>query len=344
MSKQFGMSAYVSAFDQQRPFFEKLKGQQFSIFTSLHIGEEVSETYVEEVERMCQWLHENNFYIMADVSPLTLERFEEDSLFSLVKRLHINNIRLDFGFDNQSLGDELKDIDMTYNASTLLGGNTRHTGAYYMHNFYPRPETGLDTALFDELNERIRTHAGKVLAFITGDEVKRGPIFDGLPTLEAHRYAAPYAQYVDLSKRYDVDAVYVGDVLLSAFQLDLIILYMEDGVVRFPVLLSEEHAALYEKKLTVRVDSPKGLIRVQESRQYAQEGKEVSPADTVLRRKGTITMDNSLYKRYSGEIQIMREDHPDDERVNVIGYIPEEYLLLVDNLKNGEQFMFVPAE
>ena len=342
MFKPFGLAVYVSAFKQQLPFLEKLKGQNVPIFTSLHIGEEVTDTYVEEVEEMCQWLHENNFYIMADVSPYTLEHFEEESLTALVKRLHIDNIRLDFGFDNQSLGDVLEEVEVTYNASTILGDEMRQAGAYYMHNFYPRPETGLDSHMFEELNQDIKAHEGKTLAFISGDKMKRGPIFEGLPTLESHRYMSPYAQFVDLMNRYQVNAAYVGDISLSHQELEWILTYLKDQIVQLPVILAEEYHHLYHKKLTVRIDSPKGLIRVQESREFAQKGKEVEPADAILRRRGTVTMDNSLYKRYSGEVQVMKADYPDDKRVNVIGHMPEEYLLLLDNIKNGEQFIFVP--
>ena len=172
--------------------------------------------------------------------------------------------------------------------------------------------------------------------------MKRGPIFDGLPTLESHRYAAPYAQFVDLIHRYQVDAAYVGDVSLSHQQLEWILAYLEEPIVKLPVILAEEYHYLYDKKLTVRVDSPKGFIRVQESREFAQEGQKVEPADAILRRRGTVTMDNLHYKRYSGEIQVMKADYPDDTRVNVIGHMPEEYLLLLENIKNGEQFTFVP--
>ena len=92
----------------------------------------------------------------------------------------------------------------------------------------------------------------------------------------------------------------------------------------------------------MRVDSPKGLARIQESREFAQVGKAVSVKKTKARNRGAITMDNKRYKRYSGEIQIMRAAHPADERVNVIGELADKYLLLLDNLENGKQFMFVP--
>lgn len=344
MSKVIGFSVYVTAFEKQRHLLEKLKGYNFPIFTSLHISEEVTDTYVTDVQEMCDWLHENGFYIIADVSPYTLERFDEPTLLSLVKRLHIDNIRLDFGFDNQSLVDDLNEVDITYNASTILGETDHRANATYMHNFYPRPETGLDGDFLTELNKSIRKVGGKTLAFISGDKAKRGPIFDGLPTLEKHRYLPPYVQFIDLVKRYEMDAVYIGDVLISDQQLALILSYLDDGLIRLPVKLDEDNNDLFNKPFTVRVDSPRGLVRVQESREFAQEGERVKPFNTTERVRGSITMDNEKYKRYSGEVQVLREDYKADKRVNVIGEVSKEYITLLDNLKNGEQFMFVKCE
>ena len=52
-------------------------------------------------------------------------------------------------------------------------------------------------------------------------------------------------------------------------------------------------------------------------------------------------MDNRLYGRYSGEIQLIREDLPADERVNVIGRLDERYLLLADCIRRGSRFEMV---
>ena len=344
MSPKFGLSAYVSNFDTQKPMLEKIAHQNISIFTSLHIGEEVTDTYVDDIQRMCDWLHAKGFLIMADVSPYTLERFNVASLRELVDQLHLQNLRLDFGFDTQSLVDELQGIELTFNASTILGEMAVHEGANYMHNFYPRPETGLDREFFEMLNKKIRDKDGEILAFIAGDEGKRGPISEGLPTLEYHRYAAPYAQYIDLRNTYDMDAIYLGDLTLSQAQLTLILEYEKDELLRLPVSIHKGHEDLYNQPFTVRVDSPNGLARVQESREFAQSGKEVVVKNTKERVHGAITMDNKRYKRYSGEIQIMRAAYPADERVNVIGGLAEKYLLLLDNLENGQRFMFVPEE
>ena len=342
MSNNFGVTVYVSAFESQKPMLEKLAKRKVPVFTSLHIGEEVSDTYVEDVQAMCDWLHSQGFSIMADVSPYTLEHFEVDSLADLVTQLHLDNLRLDFGFDLQSLADELQDVTLTFNASTILGEMEAHEESFYMHNFYPRPETGLDIELFERLNKQIRESKGKLFAFLSGDLDRRGPIFEGLPTLEHHRNLAPYAQYVDLIQTYEMDAVYLGDLNLSDKQLELILQFQEDGMIRMPVTFKQENEYLFNQLFTVRVDSPKGLIRVQESREFAQRGKEITPKEIMDRVRGTVTMDNARYKRYSGEVQIMREDYPADERVNVIGKLSDDYLLLINNLANGHQFIFVP--
>lgn len=347
MSKPLGFSVYVSTFEQQKSMLEKIKGQGYPIFISLHIAEEVSADYVEKVQAMCAWLYENNFSIMADVSPYTLDRFEVRSLAELVQQLHISNLRLDFGFDAQSLEEDLKGlkdssaVEITYNASTLSPTSAIQKDAFYMHNFYPRPETALDEGLFKALNDMIREKGGRRLAFIAGDQVKRGPIYEGLPTLEKHRYAAPYAQYVDLVREYELDAVYVGDVSLSTKQLQLILADFEDGILRLPLAFRKDYEYLYQQVFTVRQDSPKSLARVQESREFAQAGKIIQPENTTYRARGSITIDNERYKRYSGEIQITKEAYPADKRVNVIGRLAKEYHLLLNHLRNGEQFMFV---
>jgi len=57
--------------------------------------------------------------------------------------------------------------------------------------------------------------------------------------------------------------------------------------------------------------------------------------------KGSITIDNENYGRYTGEIQIIRSDLKADDRVNVIGHVPENARLLLDCIKGGQAFMLV---
>ena len=76
-----------------------------------------------------------------------------------------------------------------------------------MHNFYPRPETGLDEDYLKERTALLQQYGFKVIAFIAGTGRKRGPLQEGLPTLEAHRYLPPLYACADLILNDGIDQV-----------------------------------------------------------------------------------------------------------------------------------------
>jgi len=113
------------------------------------------------------------------------------------------------------------------------------------------------------------------------------------------------------------------------------------GELCLPVALRPGYETLYDRTFTCRPDSPKTLVRYQESRLYSCFGSTVQPDNCVERRRRCVTMDNIGYGRYSGEIQFVRADLPADEKVNVIGEVPAEYDLLLDCIKRGKTFRMV---
>ncbi|MBM7539884.1 MupG family TIM beta-alpha barrel fold protein [Amphibacillus cookii] len=345
MHKPLGFSIYISSFDQQKAMLEPLTGSRSAIFTSFHIMEEVDQTYHVKAKQMCQWLADRQFQIIADVSPKTLELFDYPDMVSFAQAMHISALRLDYGFDQSEIEQIAKLFPLVFNASTLNGQALpileNRLSLSAMHNFYPRPETGLDPDLFQTINQTIIKQDIEVIAFIPGDQQLRGPIGEGLPTLEHHRGWPPYVALVDLIKNYQVTSIFVGDIVLSDQQLALIQTFLEDDVIQLPVTFLEGNYDLYEQIFTIRVDSPKGLMRLQESRGYASLGDRKRPNNCIERKCGYITMDNEKYQRYSGEIQIMREDHRQDQRVNVIGEIDKAYHPLVNGIKNGDRIKFI---
>ncbi|RIL81661.1 DUF871 family protein, partial [Staphylococcus equorum] len=62
----------------------------------------------------------------------------------------------------------------------------------YLHNYYPRPDTGLSRAYLQSQNARIRHYHpnASIYAFISGEDY-RGPLYEGLPTLESLRQTEP---------------------------------------------------------------------------------------------------------------------------------------------------------
>ncbi|HSH36027.1 MAG TPA: MupG family TIM beta-alpha barrel fold protein, partial [Schnuerera sp.] len=291
-------------------------------------------------------LKERQFKIMGDVSVKTLEFFQYDSIIRFAQDMGIDILRLDYGFSEDEILKIGEEYPISFNPSTedeIIAKEILDTGSdvFALHNFYPRPETGLDPEDFSIINNKLKDLKIKTLAFIPGDEIKRTPIYEGLPTLEKHRYIPPYVAYLDLAKNFGVDGIFVGDVKISELQGKLITDYIRENIINIPVEFSPDYNYLYNQVFTIRADSPKSIMRLQESREYSRIGKQLEPFNCISREKGTITMDNIGYKRYSGEIQILRQGFPQDDRVNVIGKLKNEYLDIINCIKNRDKIRFI---
>jgi len=343
-----GFSAYCASFGRDRERLASMWRSGARIFTSLHISEENGSSYVNDACGMCSYLHDTGYEIIVDVSKRTLGLFGETDILGLARRLHIDVLRFDYGFSASEISRIGEQMPVCLNASVfneedvaLIVRNSLRV--YALHNFYPRPETGLDEQFFAERNSRLRELGVTPWAFIPGDFNLRAPLQEGLPTLEVHRYASPWACFLDMVQRYGIEQVFVGDGLLSDSELRFFDDYRNDGIIDIPVVFSSVGHNLDDAVFTVRADSPHRVMRMQESREYSCFGKEVAPAFCTERVRGSVTIDNINYKRYSGEIQIVRDPLPADGRVNVIGRIPEKYLLLLDSIPNNAKIRLVPA-
>ena len=347
MYNQLGLSVYLSTFHRQKEMLERFGGSGYLVFASFHMQEEFNsmEDYCERAVKMCKWLKGRDFKIIGDVSSKTLEFFQYDSIVEFAKDMGIDILRLDYGFSQEEILEIAKEYLISFNPSTddeIMAKKLLDTGTtvYGMHNFYPRPETGLDPEDFNMINGELKKLGIKTLAFIVGDEEKRGPIYEGLPSLEKHRNIPPYVAFLDLVVNYGLDGVFVGDVKISELQGKLITHYIEDKIITIPVEFLPEYEYLYDQVFTIRADSPRMLMRLQESREYGTPGELKEPFNSIARKRGSITMDNIKYKRYSGEIQILRKDLPQDDRVNVIGKVQDDYLDIMECIKNRDKIRF----
>ena len=188
---------------------------------------------------------------------------------------------------------------------------------------------------------RLKEAGLSVQGFIPGDTLLRGPLHEGLPTLEMHRHVLPSAAFVDMTLRFGMDDIFLADPGLSEKEQQRIAHFCKTGTICVPAELDENWRHLYGKEFTCRIDSPRWLIRFQESRTYSCQGETVEPKNCTERRRGSITVDNRTYGRYSGELMLMREDLKADDRVNVIGSVPENAQLLLDRIERGAKFMLV---
>ncbi|MEP9405273.1 MupG family TIM beta-alpha barrel fold protein [Peribacillus frigoritolerans] len=300
-------------------------------FTSLHIPEEKGDL-VKRMIRLLKLAEDYGMEIHADVSLNTLDHLGINK-FTDLWPLGIKGIRLDDGFDKEMVISLSKVFSLSLNASTLnedellavLGGGVEPESLIAWHNFYPRPETGLEEVFFHEQNRMFKKYGIPIFAFIPGAGSKRGPLHEGLPTLEKHRLMNPYAAGIELIQH--VEGVYVGDQGTEDNLLENLTAYKNLNILTIRV----ESRLLQSGQYKLRPDVSQDVFRLQNTRVTAN----VEPSNTAARSLGSITMDNDAYGRYRGEVQICKRDLGANHRVNVIGRVIEEDIPLLSLLKPG---------
>ncbi len=307
-------------------------------FTSLHIPEESGELAIL-AKKLLKTAKECGIEVYADVSSKTPGHLGLCSLQDL-ESLGVAGLRLDDFFDHQTIIKLASQYKIALNASiifeeallALLEGGLASNQLIAWHNFYPRRETGLDETFFKEQNDLFKRFGIPVSAYIPGDGQKRGPLFEGLPTLEKHRNIDPFAAALELYQLGVAD-VYVGDPEVSGELLLKLVHYDVNKAV--PIRTTGKLEGDYR----VRPDFARDVIRLMDTRSSGT----VPPYNTIERPAGTVTMDNDCYGRYRGEVQITRNDLPSDERVNVIGRVIEADIPLLSYIQPGQLIKLIPS-
>lgn len=339
----FLVSLTEQSIDHTLSYMDRMRNHGFlTIFTSLQIPEEAPEDLLEPLGRIGKFAEEHHMQLMVDVSPRTFRNFS----LAQLKEQGVTGLRIDNGMDNTEIAALTQDWQVALNASTIdpaLLDDLRTKGADFTaleawHNYYPRPETGLEWHTFRAQNEWLQSQGLKVGAFIPGDGRLRGPLHEGLPTLEQHRQQTPFASYLELITEGAVDLVVIGDLSLSDWTLSQFVAWQE-GVVLLGVddqLPSHVWDDLHHN----RPDIARDVIRSEDARRHFKGT--IAPQRCISRPRGAITLDNEHYKRYQGELQIVLHPLPADERVNVIGYVAEKDLPLLPYLqKKRHPFRFL---
>ncbi len=318
-----------------------------SIFTSLHIPEDDPGTYKELIQMLGKQALENNMELMVDVSPKSLHHL--GMTYENVEDLldwGITGLRMDYGIAPKEIARVSHKMKVALNASTitdsfwkeLITEKIRVENVEAWHNFYPRPETGLAKSFLQKQNQYLHECGIKTMAFIPGDGEKRGPLYEGLPTLEKHRNMRPLEAYLELVQDCGVDKVLIGDISGSVESVQEIA-SASRGIIpsRYKSFITDKEVLkIVERVHTNRLDPARDVIRSVESR---EEHKVIlQPMHTITRKKGDITIDNELYGRYAGEMQVAIHDLPADEKVNVVGMVVEEDISLLPYVGAGKMF------
>lgn len=349
----FGLSIFLGdeLTSQKKLYIHQMKEAGFTrVFTSLHIPEEDSEQYIQRLNTLGSLLKEWNMELIADVSKKALEKIgiSSRSAQSLeqVKQTGVAGLRVDYGFSNEEIAFMSQHIKVVLNASTITENDVAELTHYKaqfpemfaMHNYYPRPETGLDKKQFQQKNQWLKTMGFTVAAFVSGDKELRGPLYQHLPTLEDHRNIHPLAAAIDLLTDCQVDDVYIGDPEIDEITREQFNHYINESAIIF-YADAVDQSPYFKNVLGLhqnRWDPAKDVLRSAEAR--FKKIEPIAPYATIKRRRGSITIDNEKYQRYMGEIQVVVHDLPADEKVNVAGQIRTYDQSLLDWCKAGTQF------
>ena len=316
-----------------------------TIFTSLHIPENDLSLVLSRLGKLTKWCKDLDLSIIADVSKEGLKKLGIDiSDIDQIKKLALTGLRIDDGVDFATVAKLSKVMPIALNASTIMEDDIDELKDYNAdfdhlqawHNYYPRPETGLDAAWLKEKNTWLHKSGMQTMAFIAGDAKKRGPIHAGLPTLEKQRDENPLAAMLEL-KDLECDHIFVGDDDFSKEAADSFTNYAKKDAITLHV--DRSIPKLFANEWHNRPDVARDVIRLTEGR--IRQVFSTQPQTEVLARpKGTITCDNDRYLRYKGELQITKRDLLPDEKVNVLGHVVRSDLPLLNFIQSKTKMIF----
>lgn len=343
-----GFSVYLNqaVTEERAQWMKTMKDAGFTgVFTSLHIPEDDVTQYLSRVTELGQICQRLGLQLTADVSAAGMQRMGIDiSDTAQLTKLGITALRVDDGFSMANVAELSRKIPIALNASTISEvdvqeltknqADFKHLSAW--HNYYPRPETGLDETWLKTTNQWLENHGFTIVAFVAGDAELRGPLHAGLPTLESDRKQLPLAATLKLLELLSVDDVYIGDAGLSSDSCTQFKQFFQHDIMRLTVQTTSE--LLTQSLWHNRPDVARDVIRLEEGRRRIHQ---VTPSQMVKRSVGAITLDNDDYGRYVGELQIVKHELPANRCVNVIGQVMASDLALLSWIDSNQAVQFI---
>lgn len=334
------------------------------VFSSIHLPELGLEEQVEMLMELARLAGHVGMELTVDIGGGEISQLLENrELCTRVRSARIGLVRLDYGFSPEqakalyhSLGIRGFVINASIYSRSGAEGVVKSLRSIdsgmelrACHNFYPRPETGLDLEFFEGQN-RIFEELGLITyACIPGKTHPRPPLGLGLPTLEVHRNMDLERACAELVCSPGIGGVMAADEFFSEKELACVEGIVKKNPLALRVQLESgigacERELLLSRPHRIRYDSSCQLLRSETSREMSRIGRQVVPGPVKERTRGVITVDNEGYGRYSGEVQILLADLEADRRVNCCGRIVEADMWKLDYYRQGFEYRLIEAE
>ncbi|MDD2592698.1 MAG: MupG family TIM beta-alpha barrel fold protein [Erysipelotrichaceae bacterium] len=357
-----GVSIYPSDNDQDKKienYIDSVNDHGIDIlFSSIHLTEYDLIDQLKKFVMIARQAKKHEMRLIVDISGKVINQIiEDESLLKFFNSFNIDTLRLDYGVDDQlirKINDKTGIESFWLNASMT---NDKDIRGYLnvqlpnlrweaCHNFYPRPQTGLNKEFITRQYHKFKEFNLPVYAFISCLDNPRGPLFFGLPTLEEHRTYSIDKSYYDYVDNKCCNGIIIGDPFVSNDNLKI----LSDCINDRPLVLTlipdlniteAELATLLDKVHKCRYDVNENMLRLVTSRMISEKSVEILPRDSYKRERGMVTIDNIGYKRYSGELQIVLKNLDIDHNVNVLGRIIDDDLWKIPHIACGHRFYFV---
>ena len=326
----FGRSIYINLGEQVvTQVLEEMKAARQTVaFTSFQLPEHPLE--IADMTRLVELARSYEVDLIPDIAHKDLTKEN----IAALKNAGLSHLRLD------EFGDEAF-IERCGKAFTLVVNASTFTNREYQllerlgfakqiiacHNYYPKVYSGISLKKFTAINKKLQELGIKVLAFIPGDEPLRGPLHEGLTTVETHRGIDKRLAICELIGAH-TDMILVGDTFIHESTQKV----MKEFQAGFVSLKAQVPVELTGKVLHDRIDASDFVYRVLGTRGVALFDGEVS---TTTRTVGEINQANAEYGRYKGEIEITKESLPSDARQNVIGHLLPSEIAVFKALPEG---------
>lgn len=334
-----GISVYLDKnIEDILNYLLKAKENHFEyVFSSIHIPEYDISKCKEKLVIIANKCKEYQLQLFIDISPRALQLFEIPS-FQNLKELGVTHLRPDFGFSSKEIVELSKDFNIVLNASTItkqhfeelvsLGLNKEKV--ICCHNYYPKIYSGLSINKIIEINDYIHSLGLQVMGFVQGDMDLKGPMFEGLPTVEDLRNKNTFENALYMDKFLHNDIVLVSDFGLSDNSFTKFKQYKE-GYIELECELLDGYEFFTTYIHHDRVDNSEYFIRSSESIYKHYIDKEIEANNTIDRKPYDICVSNKKYGRYNGELEILKKELESDERVNVVGHVKTKLIDYIDN-------------
>ncbi|SHK52556.1 hypothetical protein SAMN05216582_106112 [Selenomonas ruminantium] len=306
----------------------------------------------DELSVVLKTARENNMDIVANLTRKTMSQLALDDCSPTRFRMWgIKSLRFGEGFSPAEIAafsQNRQGVRTVLNASTItpkilaalmeLKANFAQIDA--LHNFYPRPGTGLSEDFLVSKNMLLHKVGIQVGAFVANGNREYGFFRAGHPTLENHRQ-----ETVSLSCRHlvalGVDKVFLGDIPPVREELQLVSQLSDQAVTLRAKWLTQvpQERELLQHVFTARQDAAQMVVRAKEGYELLQGN--IPPDNTSIRPLGAITIDNEKNRPYMGEIQICRQPQCADAGINVAAQIDEAELNLIEYISPGRKFSFL---